>query len=125
MPPESDLAREFHEMANRIVSGQASSEDWQQARQLLLLWRGNDAKLQPLVTRSFLTQDLAPVSRNLSQVAEIGVQVLDDLQDNRLVNAGVRQRNIDFLKAAAKPQAVLVLMIAPSVELLVEATQIR
>jgi hexosaminidase len=112
-------------MANRIVSGQASSEDWQQARQLLLLWRGNDAKLQPLVTRSFLTQDLAPVSRNLSQVAEIGVQVLDDLQDHRLVNAGVRQRNIDFLKAAAKPQAVLVLMIAPSVELLVEATQIR
>jgi hexosaminidase len=125
VPPESDLAREFQEMAKRIASGTATPQQWQQARQWLLLWRDNDAKLEPLLAQSFLTQDLTPVSRNLSEVAKIGLQALDDLQENRVVNSEVRQRNIDFLKSAAKPQAVLLLVVAPSVESLVEATKAR
>jgi hexosaminidase len=123
VPPESDTAREFNEIAKRIVSGKADPQEWQQARQWLLLWRDNDAKLQPLLARSYLTQDLAPVSRNLSRVAEIGLQALDDLHENRLVSPDLRQRNIEFLKASGKPQAVLLLMVAPSVELLVQATR--
>jgi hexosaminidase len=125
VPPESDLARQFHGMAARIASGKATSEEWHAARELLVLWRDNDARLEPLLGRSYLTQDLAPVSRNLSQAAEIGLQALDDLQENRRVDREARQRNIDFLEASAKPQAVLLLMVAPSVELLVEATKIR
>lgn len=45
------------------------------------------AGLQPLLARSSLTQDLAPVSCNLSQVAVVGLQALDDLKQNRPVNA--------------------------------------
>ncbi|HKW31646.1 MAG TPA: family 20 glycosylhydrolase [Candidatus Acidoferrum sp.] len=123
VPPESDTAREFNNLAKRIASGKASPEDWRHARLWLVLWRGNDAKLQPLLKRSFLTQDLAPVSHNLSQVAEIGLQALDDLEKNRLVTAEARQRDIEFLDLAAKPQAVLLLMVALSVELLVQATR--
>jgi hexosaminidase len=123
VPPESDAAREFNEIAKRIVSGKANSQEWQQARQWLLLWRDNDAKLQPLLARSYLTQELAPVSRSLSRVAEIGLQALDNLRENRLISPDLRQRNIEFLKASAKPQAVLLLMVAPSVELLVQATR--
>lgn len=123
VPPESDIAREFHNIAKRIASGKATPQEWQRAREWLVLWRDNDAKLQPLLKRSFLTQDLAPVSHNLSQVAEIGLQALDDLQKNRPVSSDVRQRNIEFLQLAAKPQAVLLLMVAPSVELLVQATR--
>ena len=123
VPPESDTAREFNNMAKRIAAGKATPDDWQHAREWLVLWRDNDAKLQPLLMRSFLTQDLAPVSHNLSQVAEIGLQALDDLEKNRPVSADVRQRNIEFLQLAAKPQAVLLLMVAPSVELLVQANR--
>jgi len=125
VPPESDTAREFNDIAKRIASGKATLEEWRQAREWLVLWRDNDAKVQPLLRRSFLTQDLAPVSRNLSQVAEIGLGALDDLQKNRPVSADTRQRNIEFLQLAAKPQAVLLLMVAPSVELLVQATRIQ
>jgi len=123
VPPESDTAREFNEIAKRIVLRKANSQEWQQARQWLLLWRDNDAKLQPLLSRSYLTQELAPVSRNLSRVAEIGLQALDDLHENRLVSPDLQQRNIEFLEASGKPQAVLLLMVAPSVELLVQATR--
>jgi hexosaminidase len=125
VPPESDTAREFNEIAKRIVLGRANPQEWQQARQWLLLWRDNDAKLQPLLARSYLTQELAPVSRNLSRVAEIGLQALDDLHENRLVSADARQGNIEFLKSSEKPQAVLLLMVAPPVELLVQATRTK
>ena len=123
VPPESETAHEFDQIAQRISSGTATPQDWQRAREWLVLWRDNDAKLQPVLKRSFLTQDLAPVSSNLRQVAEIGLQVLDDLHENRPVSTDLRQRNIEFLKSAEKPQAVLLLMPASSVERLVEATK--
>ena len=113
VPPESDTAREFHEIAKRIAAGKATPQEWQQAREWLVLWRDNDAKLQPLLTRSYLTQDLAPVSLNLSKVAEIGLQALDDLRENHLVSVDVKRRNSEFLKASEKPQAVLLLMVVP------------
>jgi hexosaminidase len=68
---------------------------------------------------------LAPVSRNLSRVAEIGLQALDDLHEDRLVSADLRQQSIEFLKSSGKPQAVLLLMVAPPVELLVQATRTK
>ena len=125
VPPESETAREFNEIAKRIASGKATPQDWQQAREWLVLWRDNDAKLQPLLQRSYLIQDLAPVSRNLFEVAEIGLEALDDLKEDRLVNPDARQRNIEFLELSAKPQAVLLLMVAPSVALLVQATRTK
>jgi len=63
------------------------------------------------------------VSQNLSQVAAIGLQALDDLQDHRFVHRDMRQRNIEFLKSSEKPQAVLLLMVASPVEMLVQATK--
>jgi len=123
VPPESDTAREFNEIARRIASGKATPQEWQQAREWLGLWRDNDAKLQPLLRRSYLTEDLAPVSHNLSRIAEIGLRALDDLREYRLVSPDLRQRDIEFLKSSGKPQAVLLLMVAPSVELLVQATR--
>jgi hexosaminidase len=125
VPPESDTAREFNGIAKRIASGKATPQEWQQAREWLALWRDNDAKLQPVLRRSYLTEDLAPVSHNLSQVAKIGLQALDDLQENRPVSAEARQQSIEFLKSSAKPQAVLLLMVVPSVELLVQATRTK
>jgi hexosaminidase len=123
VPPESDTAREFNEIAKRISSGRATPGEWQRARAWLTLWRENDAALQPLLARSVLTKDLAPVSHNLSEVAEIGLRALDDLQEKRTVKGEDRQSTIEFLKRSAKPQAVLLLMVVPSVELLVEATR--
>ena len=55
-------------------------------------------------------------------MATIGLQVLDDLQNNRLVDAAARQQDIALLKSAEKPQAVLLLVVAPSVERLTQAT---
>lgn len=120
--PESDTGREFGDLAKLITQGKASPEQWQEARGWLLLWHDNDAKLEPLLERSDLTAELVPLSQSLSQVAAIGLQALDDLKEHRAFNTDSLKRNLDILKEAEKPQAVLLDTVTPSVELLVRAT---
>ncbi len=123
VPPESETARKFRDLVQQIVAGKATAQQWQQARQWLTLWRDNDAQLQPLLVQSELTQELVPLSHDLNQVAVIGLQALDDLENSRTVDAQDRQHNLELLKSAEQPRAVLLDMIAPSVELLVQATR--
>jgi hexosaminidase len=123
VPPESETARKFNALAKLIAQGKASPQQRQEARSWLVLWRDNDAQLHPLLEGPELTAELIPVSHNLSQVAAIGIEALDDLENHRVENAGTLRKNMKVLKAAAKPQAVLLDMVAPSVELLVQAAR--
>jgi len=125
VPPESDMAREFNDLAKRIAAGKASPQQLQQARNWLQLWRDNDAKLQPQLAASELTAELAPVSRTLSQVAAIGLRALDDLQSHRVPDADALNEAKRQLEEAAKPQAVLVDKIVPAVALLVQASSAK
>jgi hexosaminidase len=125
VPPESDTAREFSSLARQIAAGKASPQQWQQARNWLLLWRDNDAKLAPQLAASELTAELTPVSRTLSQVAAIGLRALDDLQNHHVLDADALNQAKRQLEEAAKPQAVLVDKIVPSVALLVQASGVQ
>jgi hexosaminidase len=122
IPPESDTARQFLDMVNRIVAGRATQEDWEQAQEWLVLWRDNDTQLQPLLARSELTQELAPLSTSLHEVSQTGLDAIGYLREHKSAPADWRTRQLTFLKTAEKPQAVLVDMIAPAVAKLVEAT---
>jgi hexosaminidase len=122
VPPESETARKFSDLAKLIAAGKASPAQWQEARKWLVLWRDNGARLQPLLERSEITAELAPLSRSLSQVAAMGLQAVDDLENHHVAEAAALQKNLQLLEAAKKPQAVLLDMVAPSVELLVRAT---
>jgi hexosaminidase len=121
--PESETARKFNELAKQIASGSATPEQVDQARQWLVLWRDSDAKLQPMLVQSSITQELVPLSHGLNQVAMIGLQAIDDLENNRAMDANTRSQNLAALKTDAKPQAVLIDMVAQSVQLLVQATR--
>jgi hexosaminidase len=122
IPPESDTARQFLDIVNRIVTGRATQEDWEQAQEWLVLWRDNDTQLQPLLARSELTQELEPVSTSLHQVAQAGLDAIGYLREHKSAPADWRTRQLDMLKTAEKPQAVLLNMIAPAVTKLVQAT---
>jgi hexosaminidase len=123
VPPESETARRFNDLAKLIASGQATPEQIEQARQWLVLWRDNDAKLQPQLLKSDITAELVPVSHTLAQAATMGLQALDSLQNHRVVSSDLQQQNLAWLKKAEKPQAVVLDMVVPSIELLVQATK--
>jgi hexosaminidase len=121
VPPESDTARHFHDLVRLVVSGRAAPGEAEEVRSLLVLWRDNDARLQPLLAKSELTSELAPLSTSLRQVAEIGLAAFDLLQKGGKAPAGWRDQQLQFLKQAAEPQAVLLNMTVPAVTELVQA----
>jgi len=125
VPPESDTAREFKQIALRISTGKAIPGDWEKARQWLVLWRDNDAVLQPSLVQSALTAELVPVSRNLSKTAVIGLVALDSLQNGLPIAPETQKEQMSQLKDFEKPEAILLDMIVPSVELLVQAVKTK
>jgi hexosaminidase len=125
VPPQSETARDFSEICKRIVAGKANPEDWQHAHDWLVLWRDNDAKLQPSLDKSELTAELVSLSHSLNQSAEIGLRALDALHSNAALPSETHQQDLDALKAAEKPQAVLLLMVVPAIESLVQASKVQ
>jgi len=123
VPPESETARVFRSICEHIAAGNATAEEWKQAHDWLILWRDNDAKLQPLLAASNLTEELVPVSQSLHQVGEIGLQALDSLQKNQPVSIELQKQSLATISTAEKPQAVLLLKVAPAVELLVKSVK--
>lgn len=121
VPPESETAREFAVICKRIADGSASENDVHTAKQWLTLWRDNDAKLQPELGRTYLTQELVPLSQSLHTVAEIGLDALDRIERKQPMPTAMQSEEVTTLQAAAKPQAVLLLKVAPPVEELVKA----
>ena len=105
VPPESETARKFNQLAVVIAAGKASPAQWQQST----------------LGGSEVTAELGPLSHSLSQVAGIGLKALDDLKNRRAVNADEIEKDLQLLKAAGKPKAVLLDKVVPSVELLVNA----
>jgi hexosaminidase len=123
VPPESDTARQFHEIVDRIVNGKAGAQDWEQAQEWLVLWRDNDMQLQALLATSELTSELTPVAANLHLVSQAGLDAIGYLREHRNPPAEWKTREVTFLENAEKPQAVLLNMIAPAVLKLVQGTQ--
>jgi hexosaminidase len=122
IPPESNTARQFSDMVDRIIAGKATTEDWDQAQEWLVLWRDNDVQLQPLLSRSDLTKELAPVSTNLHFVSQAGLDAIGYLREHHHAPPTWKTRQIEYLKKSEKPQAILLNMVAPAVLKLVQAT---
>jgi hexosaminidase len=79
VPPESLTAREFAAGVKRMTSHTATPDDQAELRRMLTMWRDNDAKFKAAQYGSFLAQELAPVSGQLSQIAATGLEALDSL----------------------------------------------
>jgi hexosaminidase len=122
IPPESNTARQFSEIVDRIIAGKATTEDWDQAQEWLVLWRDNDVQLQPLLPRSDLTKELAPVSTNLHFVSQAGLDAIGYLREHHHAPPAWKTRQITYLKKSEKPQAILLNMVAPAALKLVQAT---
>lgn len=123
IPLESRAGREFDELVDKFVT--ASCHDAALAAELraqLNLWRDNDAKLQPVMQRSFLVKEIATTSQDLSAVAAVGLAALDVLQKAGNADEAWKAQQIAVLQQAQKPKGQLLLMPPPAIQKLVEAT---
>jgi hexosaminidase len=118
--PESDVARQFRDLVHTYV--QSSYKDQvaeAQIRTWLTIWRDNDAKLQG---PSFLLQEDAPLSEDLSALGATGLQALDYLDKSEPSSESWRTQQAALISRAQSPKADLLLMVGGPVQELVEGT---
>jgi hexosaminidase len=119
--PESETAREFRVLVDAYVA-QPSPDGAAKIRAELTAWKENDAKLQPQIAQSFLLKEVAPLSSGLANLSDIGLRALDSLEQKQAVDGVWRTQSLQMIADDSKPQADLLIMIAPAVQKLVEAT---
>jgi hexosaminidase len=121
--PESDAARHFAAQIEAYVqSGYTDQAAETQIRALLTAWRDNDAKLHPLLNQSFLLNEVAPLSEDLSALGVAGLQALDYLDKSELSPESWRTQQLGVVERAKAPKANLLLMVVAPVERLIESS---
>lgn len=120
--PESQTARQFGLMIDGLLAGKATPETKAKIRSLLMLWRGNQVQLQPVAQNAFLMKEVISLSQDLSAVAAAGLQAMDYLENKQTAPESWKNTQIAIIQQAKKPKAQLLLMVAPSIEKLVEAS---
>jgi hexosaminidase len=120
--PESMTARRFADAVNELVGGTAKPGSEARVRDLLNRWRDNQVELQPQFEKSLLLQEIAPISQNLSALGAAGMAALDYLDRGEPPPAAWVAQQLVLVEQARKPQAQLLIMVAPSVGKLIEAS---
>jgi len=120
--PESDTARHFSDMVNALLSGKPKPGTETEIRASLTRWRDNQVELQPLAEKSFLVKEVLPLSQNLSALGTAGLAALDYLAHGERAPEQWRSQQLALVEQAKKQQAQLLLIIAPAVQKLIEAS---
>ena len=120
--PESATARQFADSVNALVAGSARPGTEARVRSLLNRWRDNQLELQPLFEKSLLLKEVAPISQNLSALGGAGLAALDYLDRGERAPAAWVTQQTAIVEQAKKPQSQLLIMVAPSIQKLIEAS---
>jgi hexosaminidase len=106
--PDSETVRQFTALVDRMAP-----EDLPRIREYLTLWRNNQARLAPVMASSALLAEDAEISRDLSAIAEAGLQALEKVPGTAATTA--------LLDHAKQPKAELLLSVEPPIRKLIES----
>jgi len=120
--PESATARQFADSVNALVTGKSRPGTEALVRNLLSQWRDNQVELQPLFEKSSLLREVAPISQTLSSLGAAGLAALDYLDRGEHPPAAWITQQLALVEQAKKPQPQLLVVVAPSVEKLIQAS---
>ena len=122
IPLESDAGRHFGELVDQFLASacrDAATEA--RLRVQFMVWRENDAKLQPLAQSSFLVKEVAATSQDLSALGTAGLAALDAIGKAQPAPDSWKAQQLAIIEQVKKPKAQLLLMPAPAVQKLIEA----
>jgi hexosaminidase len=120
--PESDTARGFKTEAERFL-GSAAPRDGARLRAPLLRWRDNHAVLEPLLAASPAAAETRPLSRDLAELAGLGLSALDAIAAGAPPPPPAREEWHRTLERAQKPHAELLLAVGPTIRKLALAAE--
>jgi hexosaminidase len=118
--PESSTARRFNDLVNSLLAGKTDAGTKAQIRKWLVLWKDNEARLQPILGQSFLLKEVAPLSQSLSALAASGLEAMDYLDRGERPSDDWKAQQLDLVERAQEQKAQLLIMIAPSIRRLID-----
>ena len=122
VPPESEVARKFAEDVDALIASGFTNKDAEaRVRASLQSWHANDMRLAPMLAGSFLLKELAPLSNDLAELGAAGLAALDAADLGADLTPAQLQQWAPVIQESEKPQADLLLMVAPSVQRLLAA----
>lgn len=114
-PPESDVAREFNDMASNWSANETT------LRQQLITWRDNRTDVLPLLQSSALLEEAVPLSDEVAAVATAALEALDYLDRRASPPSDWTNRQRSLMRDAMQPRAELLIAITPGVSKLIDA----
>jgi hexosaminidase len=122
--PESDQARRFRDAVETYIgSGYKDKAAEGEIRTRLAAWRDNDRNLHPLLEQSFLLNELAPLSEDLSALAAAGLLALDYLDKSTPSPNSWRVQQLALVERTKIPKADLLLMVVEPVRQLIVGSE--
>jgi hexosaminidase len=119
--PESESVRALELAAARVVANPAAAAaDVRTLRAQFSRWAANDRDFQPLADANPLLEELKPISRDLSAVGTLGVQLLDLVAASTAAPADWLAARDAELKSMLEPNADLRLAAARPVKILLD-----
>jgi hexosaminidase len=122
--PESSTARHFAGLVDSLLAGSTDVSIKAEIRKWLTLWKNNDTKLGSLESQSFLLKEVAPLSQNLSTLAASGLEAMDYLDRGEHPSDAWKTQQLALVKQAQESKAQLLIMIAPSIQRLIDPTAV-
>ena len=120
--PESATARQFADAVDQLLGSAAKPGSEARVRNLLSHWRDNQVELGSQFEKSLLLREVAPISQNLSALGAAGLAALDYLDRGQPAPPAWVTQQLALVEQAEKPQAQLLIMVAPSVRKLIQAS---
>jgi len=120
--PESITARNFDNLVSAFTAGNVVPGTEAEIRLMLTRWRNNETEIQASAEQSFLMKEVVPLSQSLSALGTAGLEALDFLDRGNGAPQDWKTKQLAAIEEAKKPtKAQLLIMVAPSVQKLVEA----
>ena len=123
--PESMEARAFANLVEAFIVDKSQKAVETQIRIRLERWRDSQDRLQKLTGTSELLQETIPLSLNLYALAAAGLEALEYIDHAQSAPQEWTDQEIAFANAAAKPKAQLLLVVAPAIGRLIQASGIQ
>jgi hexosaminidase len=120
--PESAEARRFGELVNQFISGKLSRGLEVQLRATLENWKNNEEELRPIAEKSAMVKEAVPLSQDLSALAAAGLDALGYLDHGQRAPADWKNQQLAMVQASFRPRAELLLMVAPPIQRLIQAS---
>ena len=118
VPPESTVVHHLEQMAERAASNPGGAKaEIDALRAAFTAWSANDGQ----ISGSFLTSELIPLSRNLSNLGSIGLRALEFLSAGKSADPDWAAQQLSQIDAMEKPIAEVRLAAIGPVRILLSA----